>query len=164
MMKNSLAGIVTGSLLVALFGCAPDAGDEPTTQAQVASDDARQTAPGAQTSEAQPAGEGRLPQLAETAKRGIEQIGGAGAGAHVTPTLPIETDLEQRVRRELAETQGLDLSAAELAEVDVTVDGGTVQLSGNVPSETAADKIEQRVKSISGVENVENYLMADTSQ
>ena len=73
-----------------------------------------------------------------------------------------QQDLEQRIRESLRSEESLALSQSQIEDIEIRVDQDTVTLSGNVPDQQMAQRIEERVREIEGVQMVQNELEADT--
>jgi uncharacterized protein (TIGR02271 family) len=72
-------------------------------------------------------------------------------------------DLEQRIRENLRNDTSLALTESQIEDIEISVEQDTVRLSGNVPTQEAAQRIEERVRQIGGVQMVQNELEADPS-
>lgn len=148
-MQRQIAGLIAGGLLLTAAGCGPDRSDEIENQAQV-SEESRGPGAGAVAPDIHDPEALSPPQLSETASRGIVEAGED----------PSAYTLEQQIRNKLAHVEDLGISEEELEKIDIEVDGRDVRLSGSVPSEQTAQTIEQSVRELALVENVQNDLMA----
>ncbi len=66
---------------------------------------------------------------------------------------------EQRIRTELRDG-AIAMDDAQLQDIDIQVSNETVTLTGIAPSEDAIRQIEQRVRQVEGVRQVNNQLQA----
>lgn len=66
--------------------------------------------------------------------------------------------LEQRIRQELRSAQDVNLDQQQIDALEIQVEGDRVVLSGTVPNQQSADRIEQRISDLEGVQSVDNQL------
>lgn len=68
--------------------------------------------------------------------------------------------MEQRIRTELRQSN-LGLQEQQINQMQIRVEQNTVTLMGTVPNQETSRAIEQRVRQMEGVQNVENQLRAN---
>ncbi len=66
--------------------------------------------------------------------------------------------LEQRIRMELRNADDIQLQDQQIEQIRISIDQNRVTLSGTVPTQQVASSIEQHVRQIEGVQNVQNQL------
>lgn len=104
-------------------------------------------------------------EVVDIERRGSVQTGQAGAPTGRTETQAGQTGtqsaqsspMEQRIRTELREAN-LGLQEQQLNQMQIRIEQNTVTLSGTVPNQETARAIEQRVRQMDGVQNVQNQL------
>ena len=105
------------------------------------------------------------PQLSRTADDSINNASGSedaisGVGQIASPEAANQVMVE-RIREELANVEELELSDEQLDEIEIRIRQGAIELSGTVPSAEAGQNVEQRVREITGIDNIDNNLVAN---
>ena len=88
----------------------------------------------------------------------------AGEGAENRSDAAMGNTVEQRVREAIAQMPGLGLTEEQKAAVDVQVEEDRVVLRGSVPDQRTGEALVDRVRSLRGVERVENELEVEATQ
>ena len=88
------------------------------------------------------------------AGEGVENRSEAGRGNNV----------EQRVRDAIAQMQSLGLTDEQRAAIEVQVEEDRVVLRGSVPDQRTGEALADRIRSLRGVERVENEFEVEAGQ
>jgi uncharacterized protein (TIGR02271 family) len=97
-----------------------------------------------------------------TLRREVVDVQTQGGSAQQASTAA-GRQLEQQIRTELRRAGDLQLSEEQLNQINIQVANNTVTLAGTVPNQQAASQIEQRIRQVPGVQNVQNQLRAAQS-